>query len=64
MDLKQPRPPRYVVGIAVQIDGQLAGPSISGTTSDVSLAGCYVLSTDSPELKSTVRVQLSYRERL
>jgi hypothetical protein len=61
MDVKQPRPPRYSIAVTVQIADQLSGRSITGKTSDVSLSGCYVLMKDTPETKSTVRIQLSYK---
>jgi hypothetical protein len=60
MDLKQPRPPRYPLQATVFITDQLASESINGQTSDVSLAGCYVETTHPPNIKSTVRVQLSH----
>jgi hypothetical protein len=54
---KKPRSPRYLIRIGVQAVDKLTGRSISGHTSDVSLAGCYIETQYPLDLKSSVRIQ-------
>lgn len=60
MELKSPRPPRYSLRIAVEITDQLSGRTIVGETSDVSLAGCYVIASETGDFRSTVRIRLGF----
>jgi PilZ domain len=57
---KQPRSPRYLVRIAVQAMDMLTGRSISGHTSDVSLAGCYIETQQPLDTESSIRIQFSH----
>lgn len=57
---KKPRPARYSLRIAVQAVDLLTGRSITGHTSDVSLAGCHIETPQPLDLKSSVRIQFSH----
>jgi hypothetical protein len=59
-DLKQPRPPRHAIRADAQISDSLSGRLIIAETSDVSVGGCYIETSDPLEVRSTVRVQLSF----
>jgi hypothetical protein len=57
---KKPRPGRYSIRIAVQAVDTLGGRSVSGHTSNVSLAGCYIETQRPLDVKSSVRIQFSH----
>jgi hypothetical protein len=56
----QPRPRRYTIKLAAEVVDMLTGRSISGHTSDVSLAGCYIETQQPLDTESSVRIQFSY----
>ncbi len=52
MDSKPPRPTRHAIRANAQIADSVSGQSVSGPTSDVSLAGCFVETPTPLEVKS------------
>jgi hypothetical protein len=60
MDSRKPRQPRYSVRIAVKIADLLSGRTISGETSNVSLAGCYVHTDHQLDIKAGIRIEFAH----
>jgi len=60
MDSKRPRPIRHAIRANAQIADSVSGQSVSGPTSDVSLAGCFVETPTPLEVKSIVRINLTH----
>ncbi len=60
MDSKRPRPTRHAIRANAQIADSVSGQAVSGPTSDVSLAGCFVETSTPLEVKSIVRISLTY----
>ena len=54
---KKPRPARCSIRISVQAVDKLTGRSISGHTSNVSIAGCYIETQYPQDVKSSVHIQ-------
>jgi hypothetical protein len=57
---KKPRPARHSLRLAVQAVDSLTGRSITGRTSNVSLAGCYIETQQPLDVKSSVRIEFSH----